>query len=49
MTRALVLNASYEALSVVSTRRALSLILCDKAELLHDTNAGIPADRGWAA
>jgi 5-methylcytosine-specific restriction endonuclease McrA len=45
MTRALVLNVSYEALSVVSTRRALSLILCDKAELLHDTGSYFHSER----
>jgi 5-methylcytosine-specific restriction endonuclease McrA len=35
MTRALVLNATYEPLCVVSTRRALILVLDDKAELVH--------------
>ena len=34
MTRALVLNASFEPLCVVSTRRALLLVLDQKAELL---------------
>ena len=34
MTRALVLNASFEPLCVVSTRRALLLLLDHKAELL---------------
>ena len=33
--RALVLNATYEPICVVSSRRALILILADKAELLH--------------
>jgi 5-methylcytosine-specific restriction endonuclease McrA len=37
MSRALVLNASFEPLCVVSTRRALLLVLDEKAELLHDT------------
>ena len=37
MSRALVLNVTYEPLCVVSTRRALVLILDDKAELLHGT------------
>lgn len=37
MPRALVLNASYEPLCVVSTRRALMLVLDEKAELLHAT------------
>lgn len=37
MQSALVLNASYEPLSVVSSRRATCLVLSDKAELLeHD-------------
>lgn len=35
MSRALVLNASFEPLCVVSVRRALLLMLTDKAELLH--------------
>jgi 5-methylcytosine-specific restriction endonuclease McrA len=35
MTRSLVLNASYEPLSVVSARRAVCLLLADKAELLE--------------
>jgi 5-methylcytosine-specific restriction endonuclease McrA len=38
MSRALVLNASYEPLCVVSSRRALVLVMSDKAELLHSTN-----------
>jgi len=37
VSRALVLNATYEPLCVVSTRRALLLVLDDKADLLHDT------------
>ncbi len=39
MSRALVLNASYEPLSVVPARRALVLVLSEKAELLHATDA----------
>lgn len=35
--RALVLNATYEPLCVVSSRRALVLVLNDRAELLHGT------------
>lgn len=35
MTGALVLNATFEPLCVVSTRRALCLILTSKADLLH--------------
>lgn len=37
MTRALVLNASYEPLCVVSHRRAAVLVLAEKAEILHGT------------
>lgn len=37
MSRALVLNATYEPLCVVSTRRALLLVLDDKAELITPT------------
>lgn len=35
MRSALVLNATYEPLSVVSARRAVCLILCDKAEVVE--------------
>ena len=35
MQRSLVLNASFEPLSVVSSRRAVCLLLADKAELLE--------------
>lgn len=45
MTRALVLNASFEPLCVVSTRRALTLVLADKAELLHDTGSAFRSER----
>lgn len=38
MSRALVLNASFEPLCVVATRRALVLVLDDKAELLSSTS-----------
>jgi 5-methylcytosine-specific restriction endonuclease McrA len=34
---ALVLNATYEPLCVVSTRRAVVLVLGDKAEIVHDS------------
>lgn len=37
MARALVLNASYEPLEIVSGRRAVVLVLGDKAELVHDS------------
>lgn len=36
MRRALVLNASYEPLSVVSSRRAVCLVLGDRADLVED-------------
>jgi len=37
--RALVLNATYEPLCVISSRRALVLILDEKAELVHETGS----------
>src|SRR5919206_1977938 len=37
MTRALVLNASYEPLCVVASRRAVVLVLGDKAETVAET------------
>lgn len=37
MSRALVLNASYEPLEIVSDRRAVVLVLGNKAEIIHDT------------
>jgi len=45
MSRALVLNASYEPLCVVATRRALVLILDDKAELISDTGNEVRSAR----
>lgn len=45
MSRALVLNASFEPLCVVSTRRALLLVLDDKAERLHDTGLVFRSER----
>ena len=41
MRSALVLNASYQPLSVVSSRRATCLILAEKAELIEDDGAVI--------
>jgi 5-methylcytosine-specific restriction endonuclease McrA len=38
VSRALILNATYEPLCVVSTRRALMLVLNDKAEMLSATD-----------
>jgi 5-methylcytosine-specific restriction endonuclease McrA len=45
MSRALILNASFEPLCVVSTRRALMLVLDEKAELLHGTGQHFHAER----
>ncbi|NNN14834.1 MAG: HNH endonuclease [Acidimicrobiaceae bacterium] len=45
MSRALVLNASYEALCVVSSRRALVLVLNDRAELVHSSGSNFHAER----
>lgn len=45
MTRALVLNATYEPLCVVSTRRALILLLDEKAEMLHPTEGVFRSER----
>ena len=45
MTQALVLNATYEPLCVVSTRRALVLVLDDKADLLHSTDGKFRSER----
>src|SRR5688500_19311539 len=39
MSRALVLNATYEPVCVVATRRALVLVLDEKAELGNDSGA----------
>ncbi len=45
MAQALVLNASFEPLCIVSTRRALLLSLEDKAEVLHDTGGVFRSER----
>lgn len=45
MSRALILNATYEALCVVPSRRALMLVLAGKAELLHGTGRRFHAER----
>lgn len=39
MSRALVLNATYEPLSVVSSRRALCLLIAEKAEMIESDDA----------
>ncbi len=43
--RALVLNATFEPLGIVSSRRALLLVLATRAELLHATEAFFHAER----
>jgi 5-methylcytosine-specific restriction endonuclease McrA len=45
MSRSLVLNASYEPLSVVSARRAVVLVLADKAEIVHATGRHLRSER----
>lgn len=45
MSRALVLNASYEPLCVVATKRALMLVIDEKAELLEGTGRSLHSER----
>lgn len=45
MRSALVLNATYEPLSVVSARRAICLVLCDKADIVEDDGSFIQSER----
>lgn len=45
MGRALVLNATYEPLCVVSARRALVLVLKQKAELVHQDGGAYHSER----
>ena len=45
MSRALVLNASYEPLCVVADRRAVVLVLSEKADLLSDSGRALHAER----
>jgi 5-methylcytosine-specific restriction endonuclease McrA len=45
MGRALVLNASYEPLCVVPARRAVVLVLADKADVVHDTGTAFHSQR----
>jgi 5-methylcytosine-specific restriction endonuclease McrA len=45
MQRSLVLNATYEPLSVVSTRRAVCLVLASKAELIHESGRAYHSER----
>ena len=43
--RALVLNATFEPLGIVSSRRALLLVLATRAELVHATDGVFHAER----
>src|ERR1019366_10678018 len=43
--RALVLNATFEPLGIVSSRRAVLLVLDTKAELVHTTDRVFRAER----
>ncbi len=45
MARALVLNATYEPLCVVTLRRAIVLVLKEKAEVLHEGDEVIRSER----
>ena len=45
MRSALVLNATYEPLSVVSARRAICLVLCDKADVVADDGTEIHSEK----
>lgn len=45
MSRALVLNATYEPLCVVPSRRAAILVLDHKAEMLHDSGLALHSER----
>ncbi len=45
MGRALVLNATYEPLSVVSIRRAVILVLKEKAEVVHQGDGALNSER----
>jgi 5-methylcytosine-specific restriction endonuclease McrA len=45
VSRALVLNASFEPLCVVPSRRALILVMADKAEMLSSTDRVYHAER----
>lgn len=45
MSRALVLNATYEPLSVISIRRAVVLVLKEKAEIVHEGDDVLRSER----
>src|SRR3546814_7861355 len=44
MSRSLVLNATYEPLSIVPSRRAAVLVLGHKADALHDTGEALHSE-----
>jgi 5-methylcytosine-specific restriction endonuclease McrA len=49
VSRSLVLNASFEPLCIVNSRRALLLVLYEKAELIHATDAAFHSETHvWA-
>ena len=43
--RTLVLNVTYQPLSIVSVRRALLLVIADKAETLHEGDGAVRSER----
>jgi 5-methylcytosine-specific restriction endonuclease McrA len=45
VSRALVLNASYEPLCVVPARRAVVLVLSEKADVVHGSNAAFHSEK----
>jgi len=45
MAKALVLNATYEPLCIVPVRRAVVLVLKEKAEVVHATDAELHSER----
>lgn len=45
MSGALVLNATYEPLCVVPSRRAVVLVLAERADILHDTGQALHSER----
>jgi 5-methylcytosine-specific restriction endonuclease McrA len=45
MSRALVLNVTYEPLSVVAGRRAAVLVLSDKADVVHTSGIALHSER----
>jgi 5-methylcytosine-specific restriction endonuclease McrA len=45
MSRSLVLNASYEPLSVVPARRAVVLVLDQKADVVHESDSALHSEK----